>query len=311
MREKRNFAERTRVLASDEVKKKYFLVYEGKDTEAIYFEAVEALRENISINPLIEVVPIIRSYSEEGWSNPKKILDRIIQNIDEMKTGEVSYETLLNWIMDYFQEQGVLGNNRSLAKSYWDTMQQICREKLQVSLDEKINNPQLAFKLIFDILKEETKPENIVVDIPKIIQSSSLTFSEDVDKICLVVDRDKESFTTEQYDYVLEQCEIRKYGLYVTNPCFEFWLLMHFDDVTELDFALLRDNPKVSAQRRYCEQELRKRLPRYSKSGYDAIRLVSNVKKAITNEKLYCEDVVKLKDTIGSNVGILIQEMQK
>ncbi len=38
----------------------------------------------------------------------------------------------------------------------------------------------------------------------------------------------------EQYDYVLEQCNIRKYGFYITNPCFEFWLLMHFDDVNRL-----------------------------------------------------------------------------
>ena len=29
MREKRNFAQRTHVLSSDEVRKKYFLVYEG------------------------------------------------------------------------------------------------------------------------------------------------------------------------------------------------------------------------------------------------------------------------------------------
>lgn len=35
MREKRTFAERTKVLKSDEVIKKYFLVFEGSDTEVI------------------------------------------------------------------------------------------------------------------------------------------------------------------------------------------------------------------------------------------------------------------------------------
>lgn len=157
MREKRSFAERTRVLPNDEVKKKYFLVYEGKDTEAIYFEAVDVLKEHISINPLIEVIPVIRSYSEDGWSNPKKILDRMIQNIEELKSGEVSYETLLNWIMDYFQDYGILANNRPLAKSYWTTLQQICEEKLEVSLEEKVDNLQMACEMIFDILKEESK----------------------------------------------------------------------------------------------------------------------------------------------------------
>mgnify|MGYP002770652877 FL=1 len=311
MREKRSFAERTRVLPNDEVKKKYFLVYEGKDTEAIYFEAVDVLKEHISINPLIEVIPVIRSYSEDGWSNPKKILDRMIQNIEELKSGEVSYETLLNWIMDYFQDYGILANNRPLAKSYWTTLQQICEEKLEVSLEEKVDNLQMACEMIFDILKEESKLENIVADIPRIINNSVLTYSEEIDKICLIVDRDKGSFTSAQYDYVVEQCENRNYGIYITNPCFEFWLLMHFDDVKELDPELLLENPKVSAGRRYCEQELKKRIPKYSKSQYDAIGLVRNVEKAIRNESLYCENEKELKNTIGSNVGMLIREMQK
>ena len=36
MRESRTFAERTKVLKSDEVVKKYFLIYEGSDTESDY-----------------------------------------------------------------------------------------------------------------------------------------------------------------------------------------------------------------------------------------------------------------------------------
>ena len=190
-------------------------------------------------------------------------------------------------------------------------MQQICEEKLGVSLEEKVGNLQMACEMIFDILKEESKLENIVADIPRVINNSVLTYSEEIDKICLIVDRDKDSFTPVQYDYVVEQCENRNYGIYITNPCFEFWLLMHFDDVKELDQELLLENPKVSAERRYCEQELRKRIPKYSKSKYDAIGLVRNVEKAIRNESLYCENEKELKNTIGSKVGMLIREMQK
>ena len=99
MREKRNFAERSRALASKEVCKKYFLVYEGKNTEAIYFDGIIDNRDEIGLNPLIELVPVIRSYSEEGWSNPKKIYDRMAQNLREAEEGIISYETLLNWFM--------------------------------------------------------------------------------------------------------------------------------------------------------------------------------------------------------------------
>lgn len=96
MREKRTFAERTRVFLSDKTLRKYFLVYEGSVTEAIYFEAVDSMRDIIGISPLIKLIPVIRSYSEAGWSNPKKILNRVIENLEESRTNQISYETLLN-----------------------------------------------------------------------------------------------------------------------------------------------------------------------------------------------------------------------
>ena len=140
MRERRTFAERTKVLKSDEVIKKYFLVYEGSDTEVIYFDAIRSLREDIGINPLIELIPIIRSFSEEGWSNPKKILDRVIENLRESKEQEISYESLLNRIMDYLYETKVITTSKVLARNIWKTMKQICDEQLKKSLDDVVED---------------------------------------------------------------------------------------------------------------------------------------------------------------------------
>ncbi len=119
MREKRTFAERTRVFLSDKTLRKYFLVYEGSVTEAIYFEAVDSMRDIIGISPLIKLIPVIRSYSEDGWSNPKKILNRVIENLEESRTNQISYETLLNRIMDYFYEQKIITSSRVQARSVW------------------------------------------------------------------------------------------------------------------------------------------------------------------------------------------------
>jgi hypothetical protein len=44
MRESRTFAERTKISESDRTVKKYFLIYEGSDTEQIYFNAVNNAR---------------------------------------------------------------------------------------------------------------------------------------------------------------------------------------------------------------------------------------------------------------------------
>ena len=314
MREKRNFAERSRALAAKEVSKKYFLVYEGKNTEAIYFDGVINNRDEIGINPLIELVPVVRSYSEEGWSNPKKIYDRMALNLREAEEGIISYETLLNWFMDYFYDGGIIKNNRTAAAIMWDMLLNICQEQLHMALSDQVPNVNEACTQIVRCLEKEAEWSNIVDDIPKVIENKALTFDRSLDRIFFIIDRDKDSFVgnpgNDQYQYVLDKCRDNGYGFCISNPCFEFWLLMHFDEVTNLDQNQLIENPKVSAKRRYTERELRRLLPGYSKAKYSVQPLMKRIEKAILNEKQFCEDEDGLKDHIGSRVGILIKELQ-
>lgn len=315
MRESRTFAERTKVLKSDEAIKKYFLVYEGSDTERIYFNAVIAMREDIGINPLIELIPIIRSYSEEGWSNPRKILDRMIENLEESETKRISYETLLNRMMDYFYETEIITTSRVLAKSIWKTMEQFCTRELQKSLKDDVENIASDCHSILELLKQEYDITHVVSNISDIMEDGGLTYAEGFDRICLIIDRDKDSFLAvpenNQYKYVVEKCKEKGFQLCITNPCFEFWLLLHFDDVFELDTNKLLENPKVTSKRRYAEQELRRIYPKYKKSSYQAEELVGNIDKAIQNEKEFCEDIVELESSVGSNIGRFIEKMRQ
>ena len=314
MRESRTFAERTKVLKSDEALKKYFLVYEGSDTELIYFDAVNSMRENIGINPLIELIPIIRSYSEEGWSNPKKILDRIIENLEESKAERISYETLLNRMMDYFYETKVITTSKVLAKSIWNTMVRICAEDLKKMLKAELENIEADCNAILELLTKEYDIGHVISGISDIIRDGGLTYAEGFDQICLIVDRDKDSFSAlpgnDQYGYVVDKCKEKGFQLCITNPCFEFWLLLHFDEVFELDTDKLLENPKITVKRRYAEQELHRIYPRYKKSSYQAEELVKNIDKAIQNEKKFCEDIKGLESSVGSNIGRLIEEMR-
>ena len=315
MRESRTFAERTKVLKSDEAVKKYFLIYEGSDTEVIYFDAVRTMRESIGINPLIELIPIIRSFSEEGWSNPKKILDRVIENLRESKEQFISYESLLNRIMDYLYETKVITTSKILARNIWKTMLQTCDKKLKKSTEDRVDNIETSCKILMEDLCEEYEVVNIVEDISEIIKDSGLTYEEGFDQICLIVDRDKDSFIStpenNQYKYVLDKCNKMGFQFCVTNPCFEFWLLLHFDEVFELDEEKLLNNSKVTAKRRYAENELRKIWPGYNKSSYHSEKLVKNIDKAIENEKKFCEDIEQLENSVGSNIGRLVQKMRQ
>lgn len=79
MREKINRDGRTIRDRSNKKKKKYLLVFEGAETEEIYFDAFKEYFPNL----LFEVVTLIRSNSENGFSNPQKMLEMILGNLKE------------------------------------------------------------------------------------------------------------------------------------------------------------------------------------------------------------------------------------
>lgn len=193
-------------------------------------------------------------------------------------------------------------------------MKQTCDEQLKKSLDDEVEDIESTCNTLIGVLKEEYEVVNIVEDISEIIKDGGLTYEEGFDQICLIVDRDKDSFVStpenDQYKYVLDKCREMGFQFCVTNPCFEFWLLLHFDEVFTLDKEKLLDNPKVTVKRRYAEDELRKIFPGYNKSSYHAEILVKEIDKAIENEKKFCEDIEELECSVGSNIGRLITRMR-
>ena len=46
----------------------------------------------------------------------------------------------------------------------------------------------------------------------------------------------------------------------------------------------------------------------YKKGDIRADRFIPHVRKAIENEKYFCQDLYGLKDKLGSNIGTLIEE---
>ncbi|ALF17009.1 RloB family protein [Fusobacterium animalis] len=311
MREKRNFAKRTRISELDRTRKKYFLIYEGSSTEEIYFKAVNELRNKIDINPLIELVSIERTYSEYGWSNPKKILEQLLKDLEEMESGKISYKTLVDKIMEIIIEDKKNSEEISLKEFLEDIENEIGK-----SLNDIVENTEDDCRILLPIILKKgfliiEKIPSILEKILKGIENKQITYSEDIDKICLIVDRDKGSFKEEQYNYVKEECKRKNFKFYVTNPCFEFWLLLHFDEVHSIDKEKLLENNKITPKSkvRYVEAELKKYFS-YNKNKYNAELLIEKIDSAIENEKRFCEDIEELKDKLGSNVGLLIKELK-
>ena len=313
MRERKNFAERTRISKEDRTRKKYFLVCEGNRTEGIYFNTINELKDKIGINPLIEIISIERTYTEEGWSHPKKILEQLLKDLKEIENGELSYKTLIDKIMWIIIEDEKFSSKILKEISPEEIIEDIKNEI--ESLDNIVENIEEDCEFFLNMIIKKffltiEEIPNILETVLKNIENEQITYSEDIDKMCLIVDRDKKSFKEEQYNYVKEECKKKNFKFFVTNPCFEFWLLLHFDEVHSINREELLENKRVNSKVRYVQSELKKYFP-YNKNRYNAELLIEKIDLAIENEKRFCENIEELKDELGSNVGLLIQELKE
>ncbi|WNJ20560.1 RloB family protein [Pontibacter sp. G13] len=90
----------------------------------------------------------------------------------------------------------------------------------------------------------------------------------DKDELWMVIDRDKWSNIPE----MVELCEAEG-NMYVavSNPCFEFWLLLHifeFSEISERDRAKILQNRRISNKKTFIDQFLGERI----EGGYNKRR---------------------------------------
>lgn len=288
--------------------KKYYLIYEGSKTEAQYFSGIGDNKELLNINSLIEIVPILRSYNEEDWSNPQKILDKLICYISEKSDETIVVDTFLDKVIDWLLEEQIISNNAIYnGKNLKYELANLFESKDMVI---KISE---ASEVVATFLTTELNLCDSVNQIEEYIKMQFVTYEAGYDKICLIADRDRQSFKENQYDYVVRTCKEKGYDFYISNPCFEFWLLLHYDEVLDIDREKLLINPKDSprAKKRFLEKELSSLMCGYSKNNLQFDKLADKVFNAVGNEKQFCEDISGLKTQLGCNIGLLINEMQQ
>jgi len=83
------------------------------------------------------------------------------------------------------------------------------------------------------------------------------------DEAWIVIDMDE--WSSEQITQIYEWSKSKEnYGLAVSNPMFEFWLLLHFEDGTKI------------ASAKECLERLKRHLPEYRK-GIDIRKFTSEI----------------------------------
>lgn len=287
-----------------EIRKKVFAMLEGTETEPNYFVNLF----NTQKFKEVDFRYFQRENKEKGWSNPKKLMDYLLTIVNNNLNGMMFHdveETVFSYInncdidLDYCAFK-VEFNKIRRSKNIKDN-DFFDKEKFNEILQELKNT---SFKSLlyndFDTLLEEAR---VLLNIT--------TYDPQIDRIVLIVDRDKDSFSKKQYDYILQKVRNSNVDFLVTNPCFEFYLALHIDDCSDVNIKELLDNKKCEDGNSYAYNYLKGKENNYSKSLVNVDFYVQRYEDAIINSKKYETDIKELKNKVGSNIGLWIEKMTK
>lgn len=160
-----------------------------------------------------------------------------------------------------------------------------------------------------------SQPKFIVENMDRYIEQYDL--KEDYDEMWIVIDRESdEPHRKGLIEEIIPQCNEKKYQIAITNPLFEFWLLLHVDDISNHNKQNLFENKweTEAKNRRYIDKQLSEILSGFNKkAGKFPKKMITieNVKRAIAQEKQFKNNIEDILDDLGSNIGSLIQKIVK
>ena len=178
------------------------------------------------------------------------------------------------------------------------------------------NSEELNIKPLIEIVPIEndedeegqSHPKRKLNNFNKSLENGKFTYDENFDKAIFVIDRDPQNLSEDQLDEFIKNCHNNGYSVYLSNPTFEIFLLMHDDSILKLDKKEMFENRRTGKGKRgkrYLELKVSETFG-CSKTKLDFEKFKYNIKKVIKNEKNFCEDLERLKKELGSNVGTLL-----
>lgn len=141
--------------------------------------------------------------------------------------------------------------------------------------------------------KHKSAPKKILKRMEDYIHRQGLKKG---DAVWLVMDRD--SWQESVLNQVWKRCREKGYSLAVSNPCFEYWLLLHFDNGSGVTNA------------KNCRDKLVTHLPNFGKGHVETKKLSPGIGTAINYaEQKDVPPCERWPATNGSTVYRLVKEL--
>ena len=316
----------------------FYLAFEG-DNEATYFGIIKDSKSKIGIDDSVDCIRLYRFKEDKDSTDPRWIMDRM-QDFRKSLLGDFTPKLFLQQVLMEFRKRVLNDASPSLMNKEYD--------HFVYNLDSGIAGIEQE---LVDKIEEELCSKGIITDtsealsivrrylknaFPRFKRAAILLTNPDKhdldekdiagDRFCVIVDRDhhsdayrlREGETESNYFERLMSCfEGSRISIYVTNPAFEFWLLLHLDDI-RFDEKKMLENPKDDSDRRYSERVLSEYIPGYNKHSLDRTVFIGKdgdckpILKAldVAEEIGYARPSYELESRIGSSIPLLINEMR-
>ena len=140
-----------------------------------------------------------------------------------------------------------------------------------------------------------------------------IAFDEEWDRMIVVIDTDV--FENKQNDYLQIIAEAKRHNniLAVTNPAFELFLLLHYENSYETDIqpneVQILENKKEHG-RRFIDRLFSQKSGMNSKTNSQIGNLAENVDVAIEQEKKLNQDIEQCHGTLTCNIGKIISDIR-
>lgn len=259
-------------------KRMIFLSVEGDETERTYFKHLN----NFLDSSLIQI-EVLRHKRGDGYSDPEQVIELLDEYIN-VRNGELVPDKLMDTLVQKYAFE-------DLQKYLSEDM------TLEVSLRKT--------------LKTELLKIGIDLEYRRYLQS----FDKETDYFAVVLDRDCGNHDRQQLEECIILCNNKNYGFFITNPCFEFWLLLHLCDVVK-EFTFeeqekLLMNAVISNQHTQTSFEVSKRAHHKKTIGSAKFKqfYYSNIKLAIQRSENFATKFPELLDKLGSNLLELFKEI--
>ena len=262
-------------------RKIYFISVEGVATEVEYLQGLSDYRTELSINALVNI-EVLRRKTKDGYSAPEQVIELLEEYLSLREAGNDIFPDIPDEIKNNFSPDFI--------QLYIETPESISpKERNRFELALRKTGYDLAYRKYLS------------------------KYTSNFDEFCILIDRDAGSHSSEDMNFILQYCKEKKYRCFITNPCFEFWLLLHFSDVYEEysdQLDLIRENKKVSNAHTFVSNELSVKAHHGKKGIAFKEKYLPHIEEAIIRASKFASDNEALITDIGCNIWILIKEMQ-